>query len=76
MKNLRSVPFYSGMMKISKQGGQIAVEYVLLLSIALTAAMIIVTVLVKRDSTDPENSGAMIRKWQQMQETVGKDVQN
>lgn len=76
MKNLRSVPFYKGMNKISQQKGQIVVEYVLLLSIALTAALIIVSQLVKRDTTDPQNSGALIRKWQQMQESVAKDVQN
>lgn len=58
------------------QKGQIIVEYVLLLSIAVTIAMIIVSQLIKRDSTDPANSGALIHKWQQMQETIGKDVQN
>jgi uncharacterized protein (UPF0333 family) len=70
------MPSYKGMRTLSKQKGQIIVEYVLLLSIALTAALIIVSQLVKRDTTDPQNSGALIRKWQQMQEAVAKDVQN
>lgn len=61
---------------IKASKGQIVVEYVLLLSIALTAALIIVSQLVKRDTSDPQNSGALIRKWQQMQESVAKDVQN
>jgi hypothetical protein len=58
------------------QKGQIVVEYVLLLSIAVSIAMIIVSQMIKRDADDPENSGALIRKWQQMQEAIGKDVQN
>ncbi len=62
--------------KRSSERGQIVVEYVLLLSIAVTIAVIIISQLIKRDKDDPENSGALIRKWQQMQETVAKDVQN
>ena len=60
----------------SSEKGQIVVEYVLLLSIAVTIALIIVSQLIKRDPDDPENSGAMIRKWQQMQDAIAKDVQN
>lgn len=56
--------------------GQIVVEYVLLLSVAVTIAMIIVSQLVKRDADDPENSGALIKKWRQIQETIAKDTQN
>ncbi len=58
------------------ESGQIVVEYILLLSIAVAIAMIIITLMVKRDPSDLENSGALIRKWQMMQETVGKDQQN
>ncbi len=60
----------------SSQKGQIVVEYVLLLSIAVTIAAIIVSQLIHRDKDNPENSGALIRKWQQMQDTISKDVQN
>ena len=60
----------------SSERGQIVVEYVLLLSIAVTIAVIMISQLIKRDQDDPENSGALIRKWQQMQDTVAKDVQN
>lgn len=52
------------------------VEYVLLLSIAVSIALIIVSLLIKRDPDEPENSGALIRKWQQMQDAIAKDVQN
>lgn len=60
----------------SSEKGQIVVEYVLLLSIAVTIALIIVSQLINRDPDEPENSGALIRKWQQMQDTIAKDLQN
>lgn len=59
-----------------RERGQIVVEYVLLLSIALTIAMIIVSQLVKRDSTDPTNSGSLIIKWRQIQDSIATDQQN
>ncbi|PIS10507.1 MAG: hypothetical protein COT73_08975 [Bdellovibrio sp. CG10_big_fil_rev_8_21_14_0_10_47_8] len=62
--------------RLKNSKGQIVVEYVLLLTIAITMAMIIVSLLVKRDTDDPENSGALIRKWRQIQETIGNDTQN
>lgn len=58
------------------ESGQIVVEYVLLLSVAVTIAMIIVSQLVKRDADDPENSGALIKKWREIQESIAKDTQN
>lgn len=65
-------------MKLSfkSQKGQIVVEYVLLLSIAVSIALVVISLLIKRDKDDPENSGALIRKWQQMQETIATDKQN
>ena len=65
-----------GQIKRSPQGGQIIVEYVLLLAVAVTIGLIVVTQLVKRDTADPENSGSLILKWRQIQETIGKDNQN
>ena len=56
-----------------KEKGQIVVEYVLLLSIAVTIALLIVTTLVKRDADDPTKSGALIQKWKQIQDAIGKD---
>lgn len=56
--------------------GQIIVEYVLLLVVAVSIALVIVTRLVKRDSEDPENSGALIKKWQNIQQGVAEDVPN
>lgn len=60
----------------STEGGQIIVEYVLLLVVAVSIALVIVTRLVKRDSEDPENSGALIKKWQNIQQGVAEDVPN
>jgi uncharacterized protein (UPF0333 family) len=60
----------------SSQKGQIVVEYVLLLSIAVSIALVVISLLIKRDKDNPENSGALIRKWQQMQEAIATDKQN
>lgn len=59
-----------------KQSGQVVVEYVLLLTIAVSLAIVVVSQLIKTDPDDIENSGALIQKWHQMQEAIGKDVQN
>jgi len=56
------------------QRGQVIVEYVLLLTIAVTLAMIVITSLVKRDGDDPENSGALIKQWQGLQRQIGEDL--
>lgn len=62
---------------ISSQNGQIVVEYVLLLAMAVTIAMIIVSILIDRgDVNDPESSGALIQQWHLLQQTIGEDVQN
>lgn len=61
---------------MKSQSGQVVVEYVLLLTIAVALAMIIVSQLIKKDPSDPSNSGALINKWNQMQEAIGKDVPN
>lgn len=53
------------------ESGQIVVEYVLLLSIAVSIAVIVVSQLVKRD---PDNPGALIGKWVQIQQAIGKDL--
>lgn len=59
-----------------RQRGQIVVEYVLLLSIAVTIGMVLISMLVKRDADEPANSGALIQKWRQIQEDIAKDTQN
>lgn len=60
----------------SPEGGQIIVEYVLLLAVAVTIGLIVITQLVKRDADSPEDSGTLIIKWRQIQDTIGRDNQN
>lgn len=51
--------------------GQVVVEYVLLLVIAVAVAALITRELVKRD---PENPGILINKWDQILKTIGEDL--
>ena len=51
--------------------GQIIVEYVLLLVIAVGAATLIVSQLVSRD---PDEPGIIIGKWQQILTVIGQDL--
>jgi hypothetical protein len=55
---------------VHPQGGQIVVEYVLLLTIGVAIAIVITTQLVKKDPSDP---GAIIAKWQQIRGFIGSD---
>ena len=61
---------------LRKSSGQVVVEYVLLLAIGVSIALVIITQLIKRDPTDVTNSGAIIKKWYQIQQDIGKDNQN
>ena len=61
---------------MKSQAGQIIVEYVLLLTIAITVGMIIVSQLISRNQDDPSSSGIVIQQWIRMQDAIGKDVQN
>ena len=56
--------------KLRSQTGQIVVEYVLLLVVAVAVAAMISKVIVSRD---PNNPGFIIIKWQQILNTIGTD---
>lgn len=58
------------------QRGQLIVEYVLLLLIASTIAMMIRLALVKAVDGDPAESGALMQKWNQIIQTISKDDPN
>jgi hypothetical protein len=45
----------------------------LLLAVAVSMAVIAISILVKRD-TDVENSGALIKKWLTIQQKIGSDT--
>jgi uncharacterized protein (UPF0333 family) len=53
-----------------RQGGQIVLEYVLLIVIGVTVAMLITSTMVSRDANSP---GFLIRKWFEMIRTIGED---
>jgi hypothetical protein len=56
---------------LAKNGGQVVVEYVLLLVIAVAVAALISKELVNRD---PDNTGILVQKWLDIQKTIGSDV--
>lgn len=58
---------------LRKNSGQVVVEYVLLLVIAVAVAALITKELVKRD---PENPGILVEKWDAILKTIGEDVPN
>ncbi|WII72315.1 hypothetical protein QJS83_00345 [Bdellovibrio sp. 22V] len=58
-------------MKRKGQSGQIVVEYVLLLVIAVSVAALLVSQLVSRSEDDP---GVLTAKWQSILTTIGEDV--
>ena len=51
--------------------GQVVVEYVLLLVIAVAIATLITRELVKRDA---ENPGILVKKWDDILKTIGEDL--
>lgn len=56
---------------LKKNSGQVVVEYVLLLVIAVAVAALITKELVKRD---PDNPGILVEKWDAILKTVGEDL--
>ena len=53
------------------QRGQIVVEYVLLLIIGVTVAIIITSTMVSRN---PESPGFLVKKWLDIIQTIGADT--
>ena len=52
------------------QRGQIVLEYVLLLVVAVAMAALLTTTLVSRN---PESTGMIVLKWYQIIQTIGAD---
>jgi hypothetical protein len=55
----------------SGQSGQIVLEYVLLLIIAVAVASLMTTLMVNRN---PNNPGFIVAKWMAILKTVGNDT--
>lgn len=59
------------MMKKLNIHGQIVVEYILLLIVAVTIALLITNTMVSRS---PNNTGFLILKWRQIIDLIGQDT--
>ncbi|NUN06236.1 MAG: hypothetical protein HUU57_10795 [Bdellovibrio sp.] len=59
------------MNKNGQNKGQIVVEYVLLLVIAVTISAVLVSQLVSRNADNP---GILVSKWHSILTTIGSDV--
>lgn len=53
-------------------GGQVVVEYALLMMLSVVLAMTVVNLAVNRD---PENQGFIIKKWESILRVIGSDLQ-
>ncbi len=58
---------------LRNQSGQILVEYILLLLIAVSTAVILTTALVGRRSS-VEESGVLIKSWHRIIQVIGNDL--
>lgn len=55
----------------ARAGGQIVVEYVLLLVVGVSIAALITTTVVSRN---PESPGFLVKKWVDMIKLIGSDT--
>jgi hypothetical protein len=53
------------------QGGQIIVEYVLLLVVGVSVAVLITSTMVSRN---PDSPGFLVKKWLDIIQAIGKDT--
>ncbi len=56
---------------MTRQGGQIVIEYVLLLVIGVSLAMLITS---KMASRNPDNPGFLVQKWFDIIKVIGEDL--
>ena len=61
----------SQQVNLRSQGGQIIVEYVLLLVVGVALAMLITSTMVSRN---PNSPGFLVKKWFDIIEAIGKDT--
>ncbi|GIL16980.1 MAG: hypothetical protein BroJett040_07310 [Oligoflexia bacterium] len=55
------------------QSGQLVIEYVLLLIVVVTIALLIRNMLMKRD---PDSPGSLVGKWSEIQKVIAEDDPN
>lgn len=56
---------------LSKSSGQVVVEYILLLIVAVAMAALVVKQIASRNPDDP---GILIYKWHEIQRTIAEDL--
>jgi len=56
---------------ITNRRGQVIVEYVLLMVIAVAVAALLTRELVSRDQESP---GVLVQKWNDILKTIGEDI--
>lgn len=62
--------------KKKKNSGQVVVEYILLMFVAITVAMAVISQLIKRDSSASQSNpsgGVIIKKWIQILDSIATD---
>lgn len=62
--------------KKKKNSGQVVVEYILLMFVAITVAMAVISQLIKRDSGASQSNpsgGVIIKKWIQILDSIATD---
>lgn len=62
--------------KMKKNSGQVVVEYILLMFVAITVAMAAISQLIKRDSSASQSNpsgGVIIKKWIQILDSIATD---
>ncbi len=58
-------------LNLSRESGQIVVEYVLLLVVGVSIAALITTTMVSRN---PDSPGFLVKKWMDLIKFVGEDT--
>ncbi len=69
LKRILDLPFRKD--NLRRQRGQIVVEYVLLLVIGVSIAMLITSKMVSRNADNP---GFLVKKWFDIIKTIGEDT--
>lgn len=59
---------YKSLLQLTSSRGQVAVEYILLLSVGVTLAVILTAGIVSRNENEP---GFLIAKWQAIIQYIG-----
>lgn len=68
-----SVQRSNGKSILKSQSGQLVIEYVLLLIVVVTIAVLIRNMLMKKD---PDAPGSLVGKWEEIRKVIAEDDPN